>query len=326
MSIESRPVIEDVLYSVQHIDVVDLTQSVLRLDEYPIAGGFSEVYRCRLALTSVDVSVRRAISHYGLPSTTTSVDVAVKKARKRMNDATDMKVIDRSFREIKIWMRLEHENIVPIWGVTDGFGSVPALVMPWLENGALTGYIQREHRALSHSQKFTLLRDVARGLQYLHSQSTIHGDLSGNNVLVDQDGKASLSDFGLSLFLPEILSEALVPTNLYGTIAYMPPEYLTSDDDDNPPLVHSTASDVYSFGGIMLLVLEGKPPYYYIRSMMRIMMMKSRGMTPRRPSESVMSDSEWNFLRSCWSEDMDKRPLDCEILAFVEERLEPRYS
>jgi hypothetical protein len=87
------------------------------------------------------------------------------------------------FREIKLWLELEHENIVPLWGVADGFGSLPALVSPWLENGALTGYLQHKHEILSYNRKFALVRsishliiigtlrsvqlkDIARGLQY----------------------------------------------------------------------------------------------------------------------------------------------------------------
>jgi hypothetical protein len=55
-------------------------------------------------------------------------------------------------------LKLEHENIVPLWGVTNDFGSLPALVSPWLENGALTGYLHREHKILSCSKKVVLVR------------------------------------------------------------------------------------------------------------------------------------------------------------------------
>ncbi|KAG2356602.1 kinase-like domain-containing protein, partial [Suillus spraguei] len=136
------------------------------------------------------------------------------------------------------------------------FGSIPALVSPWLENGSLTEYLQRKHKILSYNWKFALvsstLEDVARGLQYLHSNSIIHGDLSGNNVLVDKDGKASLIDFGLSALHSERISQALVPINAEGTVHYMAPECLTFDDEDNEWSVLSPKSDVYSFGGIML--------------------------------------------------------------------------
>ncbi|OAX32260.1 kinase-like protein [Rhizopogon vinicolor AM-OR11-026] len=112
----------------------------------------------------------------------------------------------RLFREIHLWLKLQDENVVPLLGVADGFGSLPALVSPWLENGALTAYLQHEYEMLSYGRKFALLVDVAHGLQYLHSQDIIHGDLSGDDVLIDRSGKASLINFGLSALLPGRIS------------------------------------------------------------------------------------------------------------------------
>ncbi|KAG2096974.1 kinase-like domain-containing protein [Suillus discolor] len=230
-------------------------------------------------------------------------------------------IIKRFFREITLWLKLEHKNIVPLWGVADGFGSLPALVAPWLENGALTGYLQREHERLSYNEKFALLKDIAEGLQYLHSQLITHGDLSGNNVLVDKDGKASLIDFGFSALVPERMSQALMPTYCGGTAPYMAPECLAFDDEGNESApVFSPKSDVYSFGGIMLQVLEGKVPYHYVRKCAAIINLISRGTRPKRPLAPVIEDSDWNFMESCWLEDMGRRPSDEDILEFVEER------
>ncbi|KAG2039029.1 kinase-like domain-containing protein [Suillus americanus] len=143
-----------------------------------------------------------------------------------------------------------------------------------------------------------------------------------DNILIDNSGKASLADFGSSSFLPGTSSDLLplYPTSPMCAMAFAPPEYLMFGDDDSPSLVRSTASDVYSFGGIMLMVLEGKTPYHYIAGQMHIMMQKIKGITPNRPSESVISNTEWDFIQRCWLLDMDGRPLDSEILTFVEER------
>ncbi|KAG2103158.1 kinase-like domain-containing protein [Suillus cothurnatus] len=255
MSIESRPSIEKILYSVlvQHFGAADLTKSVTRLSSDPQArGGFANVHKCSLGLTTVDSSVRQTISHYGLSSTTISVDVAVKDIR-TTDHAADMKAINRLFREIRLWLKLKHENIVPLWGVTDGAGSVPALVSPWLENGALTGFLQRKHETLSSSEKVALLRDVARGLQYLHSKLIVHGDLSGNNVLVDTNGKALLTDFGLSVLLSERSAQVLL-AKPGGSARWMAPESLGLGNEGHESPVFSTTSDIYSFGGIMLQV------------------------------------------------------------------------
>lgn len=246
---------------------------------------------------------------------TTYVDVAVKEILLK-NDVNMSTIIRRLSREIKLWLKLKHKNIVPLWGVADGFGPLPALVSPWLENGALTGYVQREHKMLSYNRKFALLEDVARGLQYLHSKSIVHGDLSGNNILVDKNGIASLTDFGLSAFLPVGTSQVLLPTDLTCTVPYMAPEYLTSGDENNV----SPKSDVYSFGGIMLEVLEGKVPYYYIRKQPAIINCISQGIRPKRPPISVVIDCDWDFIQRCWSEHIEGRPSDEDILEFVEVR------
>ncbi|KAG1868010.1 kinase-like domain-containing protein [Suillus tomentosus] len=203
-AMKSRLPIEKVLYSVlvQSSGATDLTTSVERPNKvHQNAGGFANVHRGKLDLRDIG-AVQRVVFRYQFPSMSTRVDVAVKEII--MRDDTDvLTIINRLFREITLWLKLEHKNIAPLWGLADGFGSLPALLSPWLENGALTGYIQRVHERLSYNEKFALLKDIAEGLRYLHSRSITHGDLSGNNVLVDKDGKASLTDFGLSALVPE---------------------------------------------------------------------------------------------------------------------------
>ncbi|KAG1725853.1 kinase-like domain-containing protein [Suillus lakei] len=334
-----RPSIGKVFYLVlvQNFGAADLTNSVQRLKkDCQDFGGFAYVHRCNLYIGDIDASVRQVVSRYQLPSTTTCVDVAV-KAIHSANDPDMLKIVkvssrhvsgviqltlvpQRLFREVKLWLKLEHENIVPLWGVTDGFGSLPALISPWLENGALTGYLHHNHKVLSNNAKFALLVDVARGLQYLHSQSIVHGDLSGNNVLVDKNGKARLADFGLSALLPERMSQALLPTNPTCTAAYMAPEYLMIDREGNLPPVFTPKTDVYSFGGIMLQVLEGKVPYHYIAKYEFIIFYILQGIKPKRPPASMVIDSDWDFIQNCWSQDMECRPSDDDILQFVEGR------
>lgn len=155
----SRPSIEKILYLilVQSFGAADLTTSVKRLNKvHQDGGGFANVHRCKLHLGGIDAT-QQVVFHYQSPSTSTFVDVAVKEIILR--GGVDMlTVTNRLFREIKLWLELEHENIVPLWGVADGFGALPALVSPWLENGALTGYLWREHAILSYNKRFALVR------------------------------------------------------------------------------------------------------------------------------------------------------------------------
>lgn len=157
---KSRPSIEKVRYLVlvQGFGAVDLTNSVQRLNkDHQSTGGFANVHRCKLHVRDIDTSVQRLVSPYQFSSITSCDDVAVKEIKFGENPDV-LKIINQLFREIKLWLKLEHENIVPLLGVTDGFSSLPALVSPWFQNGTLTGYLQRKHKMLSHNAKFALVR------------------------------------------------------------------------------------------------------------------------------------------------------------------------
>lgn len=157
---KSRPSIEKVRYLVlvQGFGAVDLTNSVQRLNkDHQSTGGFANVHRCKLHVRDLDTSVQRLVSPYQFSSITSCDDVAVKEIKFGENPDV-LKIINQLFREIKLWLKLEHENIVPLLGVTDGFSSLPALVSPWFQNGTLTGYLQRKHKMLSHNAKFALVR------------------------------------------------------------------------------------------------------------------------------------------------------------------------
>ncbi|KAG1791908.1 kinase-like domain-containing protein [Suillus plorans] len=229
------------------------------------------------------------------------------------------RVINRFFREIKISSTLNHENIVPLWGVARQFSVLPALVSPWLKNGTLTEYLRNRHKELSRGQQFALLRDVARGLEYLHSQLIVHGDLSGFNILIDDDGKARLTDFGLSVFITARISQALLPIAPGGTLHWIAPEYLKADASNVPSML-SQAGDVYSFGGIMLQVLEGKIPYHYITHTTAIVGQILQGITPRRPLVPVIVDDDWDFIQKCWSPHAASRPSATDIVTVMEAR------
>ncbi|KAG1723091.1 kinase-like domain-containing protein [Suillus lakei] len=321
LSVESkaRPSIEDVFCFalVQSIGAADLTDSIIRINQYAAnSGGYADVHRCRLVFDSTTALVQQAVSHYQVPLE--CVDVAVKVFRP-MGGIEMPRLINRFSREIKISSTLNHENIVPLWGVARQFGVLPALVSPWLRNGTLTEYLRNKHKELSCGQQFALLRDVARGLQYLHSQLIVHGDLSGFNVLIDGDGKARLTDFGLSALIPARISQVLLPTAPGGTLHWIAPEYLRADASDVPSMV-SQASDVYSFGGIMLQVLEGKIPYHYIAHTAAIVGQISQGVTPRRPVAPVIIDDDWDFIQQCWSSHAASRPSATEIVTIMEAR------
>ncbi|KAF9233552.1 kinase-like domain-containing protein, partial [Melanogaster broomeanus] len=242
-------------------------------------------------------------------------------------------------REIKVWLQLDHVNILPLFGTTTGFGQFPAMVCPWLENGTLMSYLERRNDELTTEQRLVLLSDVAAGLQHLHSRSVVHGDLSGisefSNVLVRGNGRACITDFGLSTLLTELGGSTFATTcQARGTLRWAAPELLdlqVSEGEENlPEVVPTPRSDVYSFGGIMLQVLTGKVPYYYYSREAQVVHALSKGDTPKRPqgSEALVTDRRWTFMQRCWSSDYAgrQRPSDEEIIEFTRSELAEAVS
>ncbi|KIK79372.1 hypothetical protein PAXRUDRAFT_161435, partial [Paxillus rubicundulus Ve08.2h10] len=292
--------------------VPDLTGSVVQEGERPFASGsFGDVYRGKLRLSG------------------RSIDVAVKAIRTYSADDTDdVKKTKKLRRELKTWMNLEHVNILPLFGTSMNFGRFPAMVCPWLANGSLTSFLERRHDTLKTAERLALLVDVAVGLQYLHSRSIVHGDLSGSNVLIDGNGRACISDFGLSTLLTKIGGSTYATSgHAGGTLRWTAPELLDlqmPEDEESPLHVFPTPqSDVYSFGRIMLQALTGKVPYHYCIRDAQVLSAIMKGVIPTRPSRALVTDHQWSFMQQCWMpvDAGESRPSNDEIVEFAKKEL-----
>ncbi|KAI6027516.1 kinase-like domain-containing protein [Pisolithus microcarpus] len=91
--------------------------------------------------------------------------------------------IDHIVREIHTWTELQHENLVPVFGVVTKFDFAVSIVSEWMEKGNAFDHVQDEA-----VDPRPLLLGVAHGLQYLHDRGILHGDLRSRNVLVSKDG------------------------------------------------------------------------------------------------------------------------------------------
>ncbi|KAJ7718322.1 kinase-like domain-containing protein [Mycena metata] len=145
--------------------------------------------------------------------------VAVKRLRFFQEDEDEVR--KKFCREALIWKNLEHDNILPFLGVdSETFPGFLCMVSLWMDKGSLAS----KSGAPSEGAIPTLIYEIAVGIQYLHSQNIVHGDIRGTNILVDDQGHARLADFGLAVFA----DSPLAPSAEDRSVGWHPSFYIQS--------------------------------------------------------------------------------------------------
>ncbi|HRF97799.1 MAG TPA: serine/threonine-protein kinase, partial [Aggregatilineales bacterium] len=132
----------------------------------------------------------------------------------------DRQFIGRFEREARVVARLDHPNIVPIYD-TDTEEGRPYLVMKLLDGNTLKEYMADS--VLSLDAIISVMNTVASALDYAHSQGILHRDLKPSNILIDSNGIAYLTDFGLARMTHQGES-TLSADSMLGTPHYISPE------------------------------------------------------------------------------------------------------
>lgn len=176
--------------------------------------------------------------------------VALKVVQRRLKDRL---LEDRSAEERRILARLEHRGIARLidGGVTpDGF---PFYAMEFVEGTDVVSYC--EERALGLDERLRIFLEVCAPVQFAHERLVIHNDLKPSNIFVTPDGHAKLLDFGVARLVdPE--AEGSGQAGLWFTPAYASPEQVRREPA-------GTASDVYSLGVLLYVLLTGQRPYRF---------------------------------------------------------------
>jgi eukaryotic-like serine/threonine-protein kinase len=164
---------------------------------------------------------------------------------------------ERFRREIQLTARLQHPHIVPILstGEVDG---IPFYTMPFEEGDSLRVRLARTG-ALPIPEAVSILRDVARALEYAHERGVVHRDIKPENILL-VGGTAAVADFGVAkaLATSRAADDAVTLTEVgfaIGTPQYMAPEQAAADS------AVDHRADLYAFGCVAYEVLTGEPPF-----------------------------------------------------------------
>ncbi|HEY0080105.1 MAG TPA: protein kinase [Pyrinomonadaceae bacterium] len=205
--------------------------------------------------------------------------VAVKLVKRGMD--TDF-ILQRFRQERQALAALNHPNIARLLdgGATDD--GLPYIVMEYVKGQPVDTYSDA-HR-LSVRARLQLFLEVCAGVSHAHQSLVIHRDIKPSNILVTEEGVPKLLDFGIAKILDQSLSDETLQST---ATAYrlMTPEYASPEQVRGESV--TTASDVYSLGVLLYLLLTGRRPYYFRSRRLEEMTRIVCEQNPPRPSALI---------------------------------------
>jgi serine/threonine-protein kinase len=207
-----------------------------------------------------------------------SVTTGGRYAIKTLPESSDDELVARLKREGEAIARVDaHPNVVRVRSLGSAHGQL-YMVMDHVPGGDLSTRVKTSG-PLPPLEAAEVVRDLARGLAFMHGKGVVHRDLKPANVLFDEEGTPKLADFGLARVAG---ASQLTKTNeLIGTPAYMSPEQALARKDLIGP-----ATDVYALGGVLHHALTGESPFpgtVMVEVLQRVVNEAPRAPGTRRP-------------------------------------------
>ena len=212
-------------------------------------------------------------------------------------DVADETFRRRFDREARMAAMVKHRNVVPVLDTGESNG-VPYMAQQYVTGGSLSERIKREG-SLGVDETVRLCSQIGAGLDALHEHGLVHRDLKPGNVLLDEEGNAYITDFGLAKdYALSVLTKA---GQAVGSMDYMAPEQVRGHR------VEAT-TDVYALGCVVCECLLGRPPFGDKEGMQILWAhLNDEPPDPAAQREDVSADLGWAILRALEKEP-ERRP------------------
>ena len=218
--------------------------------------------------------------------------VAIKVSRHEGNTSINQAMLE----EARLHAKLRHPNIVRVLAVERQTDDSIYIVMDWINGQTLREYMAR--CKLSITQSLTIAQQIADAMHYAHRVGFVHRDLKPNNVLIDDDGKPYVADFGLAV---NDESQRARRYEFAGTVAYMSPEQVRSQSQ-----YLDGRTDIWAIGVMLYEMLGGQRPFRgnYHELLDEIL---NREPKPLRLLNEEVSPSLESIVNACLAKEIPRR-------------------
>ena len=222
-------------------------------------------------------------------------EVAVKIIHPHLSE--DPVFRDKFFREARMLAKVNHANLVNIFDQGDDNGN--AFIVLELVQGITLRDAIKDLGALHTTQVLQVSKAMLSALAQAHSSGVVHRDLKPENVLLSDDGRIKVTDFGLA----RELSASTDTGSLVGTVAYLAPEVIRRGKAETP-------SDVYSFGIMLFEMLTGQQPFRGDDAIQIAFMHTSERVASAKTLNPKADDYLDQLMLWCTEPNPENRPAD----------------
>lgn len=201
----------------------------------------------------------------------------------------------------------KHENVMSLTGITI-FADIPAIVTPFMINGALIDYVAKDVD-ITVKNFFEFGLQIAKGMKYLADQNVVHRDLAARNILIDEHFNLKISDFGLTR------EYGMGDDSYQSKIAVAVPLAWMAIESFNGS--YSTKSDVWSYGVVLWEIMaRGLVPWAGVNTN-DIPSLVRKGERLQSPSP-IIPEEVYMLARRCWHSDPAARPSFSDLVKEIE--------